>query len=260
MVDNFEENLVRNVKEKREKKPEILEEHDIEFTIDNSSLYAILVIDLKPHKTVLVEASILSSMDIQVTLLTKLQGGLLQILANSLGTEPLCLNQFSVDTKPGRLFLSPSLPGDIHHYYVTEKQGILIKAASFLACKPTVQIDPRFPGMQDFYNDDSDFLLRLVGQGDLWFSCYGGGLELTITEDISLNPDYIVAFEDTLQYEVNVNEGLSTEKIKLDFWGGRGRLCRLRGEGKVWMQARQENMFLNFIQPFLPNLRGFHVK
>lgn len=259
MVDNFEENLLKTNKEKRDKKTQISEEYDIEFSIDNNSLYAVLVIELKPNKTVLVEASVLSSMDSHVTLLNKLQGGLLQILANHLGKEPLSLNQFSVDNKIGRLFLSPSLPGNIHHYYMTEKTGILLKAASFLACKPTVQIDPRFSGMQDFYNDDSDFLLRLVGQGDLWFSCYGGVLELTITEDTRFNPDYIVAFEDTLQYEVEVNDGLSTEKIKQDFWGGRGRLCRLSGEGKVWMQARQENMFLNFVQPFLPNLRSFRA-
>ncbi|MGL5034252.1 MAG: TIGR00266 family protein [Microcystaceae cyanobacterium] len=259
MEDQFEGHLIKNVKEKRENKPEILEEHDINFVIENESPYSVLNLQLEPRKTVLIEASLLCAIDSHVTLLTKLEGGLLQILANRLGKEPLALNQFAVDDLPGKLIISPSLPGDIHHYYLKDKQTILLKASAFLACKPTVQIDTNFSGMKDFYNDDSDFLLRLIGQGDLWFSCYGGLAAIAVTEELWINPDYVTAFEESLSYEVEINEGLSADKLKFDIWGRKGKLCRFQGEGKVWLQSRQENMFLNFILPWLPNLQTLKI-
>ncbi len=259
MEDNFEENLFRNVKEKRDNKPEILEDHDIDFVIDNHPFFALLTLELLPRKTVLVEASLLCNLEHNVTLLTRLEGGLLQTLAKTLGREPLALNQFTVDGHSGKLTLSPSLPGDILHYYLKDNRGIFLKSVSFLACKPTVQIDARFEGMQGFYNDDSDVLLHLMGQGDLWFSCYGGIAAISVSEEMWFNPDYVVAFEDGLNYEVVENEGLSAEKNRLNMWGGKGRLCRFWGEGQLWLQSRQENMFLNFLQPFLPHLRAFRV-
>lgn len=63
-----------------------------------------------------------------------------------------------------------------------------------------VKIDINFVSMKYFYNDSESFLLCLVGQGDLWFSFYGGLVQVFMNGDLVYNFDYIVVFEDILDY------------------------------------------------------------
>lgn len=257
MEENLNESLNRipSAKTEREKQASPAEACDIYFTIDHEPLYATLDLELTPKKSVLVDASTVMAMDPSVTLMTKLRGGLLQNLANRLGREVIVLNQFLAESQTGHLRLAPSLPGDIHHYYLSEKKGFYLHSSHFLACKPTVQINTSFAGMQDFYNDDSTALLHFIGRGDLWFSSYGGLLDLAVDQTLVLNPDYILAFEDSLTYNVEVNEGLCTDYFKEHLFGGKGRLCRLQGEGLVWLQTRQDHSFLNYLKSFWPSMR-----
>ncbi|BFM40677.1 TIGR00266 family protein [Synechocystis sp. LKSZ1] len=253
--ENLAESLILSAKEGREKKAEPPEVRDIYFTVDHEPLYTTLDLELTPKKSILVDASTVVAMDPSVTLMTKLRGGLLQNLAKILGREVIVLNQFSADSQAGHLRLAPPLPGDIHHYHLSDKKGLYLHSSHFLACKPTVQINTHFTGMQDFYNDDSTALLHFTGQGDLWFSSCGGLLDVAVDETITFNPDYVLAFEDSLDYEVEVCEGLCADHLKENLFGGKGRLCRLRGEGQVWLQSRQDHSFLNYLKSFLPSVR-----
>jgi uncharacterized protein (TIGR00266 family) len=256
MEDNLAESLILGNQENREKKVESPPEvRDLYFTIDHTPLYATLDLELTPKKSILVDASTVVAMDPSITLMTKIRGGLLQNLAKLVGREVIVLNQFSAENQAGHLRLAPPLPGDIHHYYLAEKKGLYLHSSHFLACKPTVQIDTHFAGMRDFYNDDSTALLHFTGQGDLWFSSCGGRLELAVEEDIAFNPDYVLAFEDSLEYEVTVDEGLCASHLKENLFGDKGRLCHLRGDGQVWLQTRQDHSFLNYLKSFWPNIR-----
>ncbi|MEB3309435.1 MAG: TIGR00266 family protein [Snowella sp.] len=244
----MEGNLINNSIDRNEKKKEIEEEHDLDFSIENGPLYSSLILDLKPSQTVLAEASVIEAMDSSITLIAKLQDGLLKTLTKALGKELLFINQFAAEFKPGRLFLAPPLPGHIHHYYLTGRTGILLQSSHFIACVPTVQIDIKFLGMKNFFNDTSTFLLRTIGQGDVWFSSYGGLVEITVQDDFLVDTGYVVAFEDTLNYDIEMIEGLVIKSDRTKYYGGKGLVCRFKGEGKVWIQARQTNAFLNFIE------------
>lgn len=244
----MEGNLINNRIDKHDRKKDIAEDHDVDFSIENGPLYSSLILDLKPSQTILVEASLIEAMDSTITLIAKLQDGLLKVLTKSLGQELLFINQFAAEFKPGRLFLAPPLPGNIHHYYLTGKKGILLQSSHFVACVPTVQIDTKFLGMKNFFNDTTTFLLRTIGQGDLWFSSYGGLVEISVHNDFLVDTGYVVAFEDTLNYETETIEGLVIKNDRAKYYGGKGLVCRFKGEGKVWIQARQANALLNFIE------------
>jgi uncharacterized protein (TIGR00266 family) len=192
-------------------------------------------------------------MDSSIVFIANLQDGLLKNLTNFLGKEILFINQFSAEEKPGKIFLSPGLPGNIHHYYLTPKTGILLQSSCFIACMPTVQIDLKFSGMTDFWGNESTCLLRMIGSGDLWFSSYGGILEIPVKDHFLINTGYIVAFEETLNYEVQAIADLAINSSKTKYYGGQGLVCRFKGEGKVWIQLRQANSFLNFLESSLIN-------
>lgn len=256
LANDFADGLIRNLKESRDKKSESQGKRDFNFSIDSGACYSVLDLELTAGKSILVDASTLLAKDSSVTLMTRLQGGLLQNLKNAVGYDVLFLNQFSADDKPGHLILAPPLPGDIHHHYLTPGKGIFLQSAHFLACKPTVQIDPSFADMTRFLNASGNALLRLIGEGDLWFSSYGGLLDLSLSRegDWWLNPDYILAFEETLRYQIRYDEGFCADSLKGNYLGGKGRLCQLWGEGRIWLQSRQDNSFLNYMTAFMPNL------
>lgn len=256
LAEDFADGLILNLKDSRDKKADPQSKRDFNFSIDNNPGYSVLDLELTAGKSILADASALLAKDSSVTLMTRLQGGLLQNLKNEVGYDVLFLNQFSADDKPGHLILAPALPGDIHHHYLTPGKGVFLQSAHFLACKPTVQIDPSFADMTRFLNASGNALLRLTGEGDLWFSSYGGLLDLSLTQEGGwwLNPDYILAFEETLRYQIRYDEGFCADSLKGNYLGGKGRLCQLWGEGQVWLQSRQDNSFLNYMTAFMPNL------
>jgi uncharacterized protein (TIGR00266 family) len=249
----MEGDLIKNRINKIEKKQEIEEEHDANFAIESGPFYASLIITLKLHQSLLVEASQVTAMDSSIVFIANLQGGLLKHLTNFLGKEILFINQFSAEEKPGKIFLSPGLPGNIHHYYLTPKTGILLQSSCFIACMPTVQIDIKFSGTADFFSNESTCLLRMIGSGDLWFSSYGGILEISVKDHFLINTGYIIAFEETLNYEVQAIADLAINSARTKYYGGQGLVCRFQGEGKIWIQLRQTNSFLNFLEPSLAN-------
>jgi uncharacterized protein (TIGR00266 family) len=118
---------------------------------------------------------------------------------------------------------------------------------------PTVQIDIKFSGMTDFFSDAATCLLRMIGSGDLWFSSYGGILEISVKDHFLINTGYIVAFEETLNYQIQAIAELTINHPRTKYYGGQGLVCRFEGEGKVWIQLRQANSFLNFLEPSLAN-------
>jgi uncharacterized protein (AIM24 family) len=78
-------------------------------------------------------------------------------------------------------------------------------------------------------------------------------LEVDVRDRYIVDTGYIVAFEDTLQYNVSVLPGLKIGgKVKTFFFGGEGLVARFEGEGKVWVQTRAVNPFLTWAWPYRP--------
>ena len=90
----------------------------------------------------------------------------------------------------------------------------------------------------DFFSGESLFLLKATGTGDFWFSSYGAIVEIEVENNYVVDTGYIVAFEDSLNYNVEVIGGLSFRNLKTGILGGEGLVCRFTGQGKLWLQSR----------------------
>jgi uncharacterized protein (TIGR00266 family) len=115
-----------------------------------------------------------------------------------------------------------------------------------------VTLDTKFQGFRGFFSGESLFLLRATGTGDLWFSSYGAVLEIPVDGDYIVDTGYIVAFEDTLDYSVEVINGLSYRGLMTGILGGEGLVCRFRGQGKLWIQSRELSHLINYLNAFRP--------
>ena len=224
----------------------------IPYRVEHAPAYASLILNVPANKTVMVEASAMAAMDTCLKMKSKIKGGLMKGIGRMLGGESLFINEFTAQGKNGELYISPGVPGDVQHYYVTSKCGLMVQSSGFVACSPEVEIDTKFQGFKGFFSGESLFLLKASGNGDFWFSSYGGIVEIPVSGNYVVDTGYIVAFEDTLNYAVEMIGGLSFKSLKTGIFGGEGLVCRFSGQGRLWIQSRNIAPLINFLHPFRP--------
>jgi uncharacterized protein (TIGR00266 family) len=223
----------------------------IDFTLEHSPAYAALTLKLKAQQTVLVEAGAMAAMDPWIEMKSKMKGGLMKSIGRVLGGESLFISEFTPQGKPGELVLAPGVPGDVQHYALSGG-SLMLQSSGFVACSPTIELNTKFQGVRGFFSGESLFLVRAEGTGDLWFSSYGAILEVPVQGEYVVDTGYVVAFEESLNYSVELIGGLSFRSLKTGIFGGEGFVCRFRGKGRLWIQSRQLSGLINFVNPYRP--------
>jgi uncharacterized protein (TIGR00266 family) len=224
----------------------------IKYNIEHKPAYASLKLNLKAEQTVMVEAGAMAAMDSCINMKSKAKGGFKQGLGRLLGGESLFVSEFTAQGKSGDLYVSPGVPGDIQHYLLDGQNGLIVQSSGFVAAGPNVSMDSQFQGLKGFFSGESLFLLKVGGQGDFWFSSFGAIVEIPVAGQYVVDTGYIVAFEDTLNYTVEMLGGLSFKSLRTGILGGEGLVARFSGSGKLWVQSRNLYPFINFINPFRP--------
>lgn len=225
--------------------------NEIAYDIEHSPAYASLRIDLQANQTVVVESGAMAAMDPWIKMKSKTRGGLMKSIGRMLAGESLFLSEFTAQGRAGQLYVSPGIPGDVQHYYLNGN-GLMVQSSGFVASSSTVEIDTKFQGFKGFFSGESLFLLRATGNGDIWFSSYGAIVEIPVTGEYVVDTGYIVAFEDTLNYKVEMIGGLSFRALRTGILGGEGLVCRFSGRGRLWVQSRQLYNLINFLDFFRP--------
>jgi uncharacterized protein (TIGR00266 family) len=223
----------------------------ITHSVEHTPAYGMLKLMLQAGQTVIVEAGAMAAMDPWINMKSKMKGGLLKGVKRMLGGESLFLSEFTAQGQNGELWLAPGVPGDIYHYRM-RGTSLMLQSSAFIASSPTVEIDAKFQGFRGFFSGESLFLLKAIGTGELWFSSYGAILEIPVNGDYIVDTGYIVAFEDTLDYKVEMISGLSFKGLLTGIVGGEGLVCRFQGQGKLWIQSRELSGLVNFLNAFRP--------
>ncbi|MCS6813847.1 MAG: TIGR00266 family protein [Cyanobacteria bacterium] len=224
---------------------------DYTYEIEHAPSFASLKVRLKADQTLMVESGAMAAMDSHIKMKSKMKGGLMKGLARMVSGESLFISEFTAEGKPGVLFISPGVSGDLT-YYRLEGNSLIIQSSGYVASSPSIQLDTKFQGLKGFFSGESIFMLKASGTGDIWFSSYGGIIEIPVSGDYVVDTGYIVAFEDTLNYNIEMLGGLSFRGLKTGILGGEGLVCRFTGQGKLWIQTRNLIPLINFLNPFRP--------
>lgn len=129
----------------------------IPYEIDHSPAYASLKLSLPANQTVSVEAGAMAAMDSCIDMQSKIKGGLKKGLGRLLGGETLFISEFTAKGKPGDLYISPGVPGDIQHYCLEGSRSLMVQSSGFVAAGPGVFIDGKFQGFKGFFSGESLF-------------------------------------------------------------------------------------------------------
>ena len=150
----------------------------------------------------------------------------------------------------GILGIAPSIPGKIvclevepgHHYYLND--------GAFLACDEgvTYEMQRQSLGRALFGGTGGLFVMHTTGRGDLLINAYGDLQEIEVTagHPISIDNEHVVAWEDTLNYELKVASGT------FGFTTGEGLVNEFHGNGKVYIQSRNIRSLAGALIPYMP--------
>jgi uncharacterized protein (TIGR00266 family) len=226
----------------------------IDFDILERPDFALLRLRLQSGQKIFSEPSAMATMDTGITLKAGLKGGVLGSMGRMFAGESLIVNTFTAE-RPGELMLAPGPAGDIVHYRMRGGR-LMVQRGGYLANSEGVEVSAKWAGARGFFSGQGLVLLQASGEGDVFFNAYGAVLEIDVRDDMLVDTGYVVAFEDTLQYQVSVLPGLGLGgRAKSFFFGGEGLVVRFSGQGKVWVQTRTVNPFLSWVYPYRPQKR-----
>jgi uncharacterized protein (TIGR00266 family) len=214
--------------------------------------YSMALVQLQVGESIVAEGGAMVSSSPNVSIETNLNrgrsGGLLGMLGKTmLGGETFFVNTFTARGEAAEVGLAPALVGDIERYDLAFGRSLVIQQGGFLAAAPTVAIDTKFAGLRGLFSGEGLFWLRATGMGPILFNAFGALRAIDVTEPIFIDTGHVVAFEDTLSFEIRrVGNWFST------FFSGEGLVCEFRGTGRLWIQTRNPSEFGQFVGPLLP--------
>lgn len=213
------------------------------FQVEGKPDYSFLTVNIPANETLKVEASAMATMDTNIKMKTKLRGGLGRFVTG----ESIFMNEFTAEGEPGEIGIAPGSPGDLDHVYLNN-DTIYLQNSAFVAASQGITIESKWQGLvKGFFSGESLFLIRAIGKGDVWFNTYGAIIEIDVTGDYVVDTGSIVAFTEGLTYNVSKVGG-----YKSLFFSGEGFVCRFSGQGKVWVQTRRVDSFVQWLYPFRP--------
>ena len=217
----------------------------MDYDILHRPSYALARVRMSQGEQLQAESGAMVSMSDNISMETSTRGGMFGGLRRSvLGGESFFVNTFTAE-QPGEVTIAPPLPGDIE---VLELKGetLLVQSGSFLAATMNIEVDSQWGGAKSFFSREGLFLLRCSGRGLLFISSYGAihRIDLAAGERYTVDNGHMVAFDDTVNYDVVRSGGWKTTLLS-----GEGLVCKLQGPGRFFMQTRSEDAFVSWLKP-----------
>jgi len=162
------------------------------------------------------------------------------------------MNTFTATGPDAQVVVAPALPGDIVTWPLSGTT-VYLQSGSYLAAPDSITIDSKWGGSRTFFSKEGLFMLKCTGTGDLLVSSYGAihQVDLAAGESYIVDTGHMVGWEGTISYDVQ-----KVGNWKSTVLGGEGLVVRLTGPGRVYIQTRSPDSFLDWLIPKLPTQRS----
>ncbi len=211
-----------------------------------------VIVEINPGERIYAQAGALNHMSGNVRMEAKAKGGILKGLNRLIAGETFALVEYEAIGGPGIIAFSGSYPGKIMTLELDGSGGYILERGAFLACEEGIDVSATLTKRLSagFFGGEGFILQRAEGVGTMWITGAGDFIEYNLKDGQVLKVDtgHIVAFEDTVSYEVERAGGLKTILL-----GGEGIfLAKLIGPGRVILQSMSLPALASAIYPFLP--------
>ncbi len=221
--------------------------------ISYSPAFAMATIHLDVGQAVNAEAGAMMAMSPSVKIATSTQGGFMKGLRRSvLGGESFFMNHFEATGPDAHVIVAPSLPGDVITWPLSGNT-VYLQSGSYLASPDSIEIDSKWGGAKTFFSKEGLFVLKCSGHGELVVSSYGAvqAIDLQPGQRYTVDTGHMVGWDEGVAYEVR-----KVGNWKSTLLGGEGLVVDLTGPGRIYVQTRSPDNFIDWLVPKLPTQRS----
>ena len=189
-----------------------------------------------------------------ITMKTNARGGLMKGIGRMFSGESLFMANFTAERDGAMVAFGTTVPGNIMPIDLSQMpNGITVQKGSFLCAEDSIETSVTFSKKfsAGLVGGEGFILQKAKGNGMLFLEVDGDPIEKELMpgEVLKVDTGNVVAFEQTVSYEVEMVKGIGNI-----FLGGEGLfLTRLVGPGKVILQSQNFGDFVGRIAPFIPN-------
>lgn len=174
-------------------------------------------------------------------------GFLKSLKAAAFGGESFFVNEFIAHEDNCKLGLTGNMLGDIEVIHVDEE--FIVQSGSFVGSSSGMTLDTKWQGFTKGIFGSNLFMLKTVGEGDMFVNAWGGILskKLEAGETMILDNYQLVALSSTASYRVATHGSFKTT-----LFGGEALVIEITGPGTVFLQTKNFMEFVRAIIPYLP--------
>jgi uncharacterized protein (TIGR00266 family) len=176
------------------------------------------------------------------------KGGFLKSLkAAALGGESFFVNEFIAEEDGCKLGLTGNMLGDIEVIHVD--QEYIVQSGAFVGSTGNLTLDTKWQGFTKGIFGSNLFMLKTMGQGDMFVNGWGGILSTKLEpgEKMILDNYQLIALSSTAEYRVSKHGSFKTT-----LFGGEALVIEITGPGTVYFQTKNLMEFVRALLPFLP--------
>lgn len=187
-----------------------------------------------------------------VTMDSNMRGGIGKAFGRMFSGESLFMATYQAERAGTSIAFASTVAGEVLPINIGERGKIICQKGAFLCAEESVELAVTFTKKisAGFFGGEGFILQSISGKGMVFLEIDGNKVEkdLAAGEVIKVDTGNVVAFDESVQYEIETVKGL-----KNIFLGGEGLfLTKLTGPGKVILQTQNFGEFAGRIARLIP--------
>lgn len=223
----------------------------MKFEIIENENYAALKVSLKKGEAVKAESGAMLSMDSNINVEGKMEGGLLSGLGRMLAGETIFIQTISAIEKGGEIILAPTNIGSIIEIEVEKSKVWNVAKGGFFAADEGIEISSKLQNLaKGMFSGEGFFVVKISGEGKLFVSSFGAVFKKEIKkgEDYIIDNHHLVAWN--AEAQISIEKAASTWLNS--FKSGEGLVTKISGPATVYIQTRNPKAFGGWLSGILP--------
>lgn len=214
----------------------------------------VVEVTLNKGETVYTQTGGMSYQTEGIAMKTNTRGGIMKGIGRMFSGEALFMANYIAERDGAMVAFGTTVPGNIIPVDLSQMpNGITVQKGSFLCAEDGVETSVAFSKKfsAGLFGGEGFILQKAKGKGMLFLEVDGDPIEKELMpgEILKVDTGNVVAFEQSISYEVEMLKGIGNI-----FLGGEGLfLTKLVGPGKVILQSQNFNDFVGRITPYIPN-------
>lgn len=223
----------------------------MKYEIIGSTVPAVEV-ELNTGEAMYTQSGAMAWMDPGIHPDTKMEGGFLKGIGRKFTGESLFMVTYTSGKEGAKIAFASTVPGKIINVDFQGNGSLICQKDAFLCAQKGVDLSTVFTKKLStgVFGGEGFILQKLSGSGTAFLEIDGDSVtkELEPGETILVDTGNVVAFEESVEYEIERIKG-----IKNIFFGGEGLfLTKLTGPGKIILQTQNFHDFAGRISALFP--------